>query len=485
MEIEEVRKKITISNIVILILSLVAILSYFILPLYQIRLSTTLSKDIWEDGYDSFFKQYAIEQNLFFHESEENNNINESEMLDYLNQAVVNELEKGDITVSWSPITLSTSDLLSLAFSTPEGLYQLLYTNLKQNYEDAEAFIDILLQRFIPMYLSEWFRANYYVLSEADKAALHQAGLTEDYLTSSISRIVDSLAFKKTKATDFVDLYFTTYADIYQKASALQLTDNFIINNNMFNFEFDIFESEEATAEAKSQLLDSLMNSAFVDENGYLLSDRMKEAFIADIITLPIPEEILYNPENIVKEYVINCIIFIFFDNSLGLIDEDAYNTYTGDKYDFKKVILHGIESYFANSVLLKIIFIVIALSVFIPLLTWFVLAIKILFKFKAENNSVRMGAPIWFGSNHAWLCIIPQILFTPPVLSNILSNSLTYFDPALLASIPTSFGGFEGLQIFFISGSLVSFAIGVFLTFFCWFYYGRKRKELKRLLRD
>lgn len=461
-KIEKLNKQIAGANALILILSIVALLSYFILPLYQIRLSYTYTEDGWKDSLEPIIEVQL--ETIGYNEMSTEQKADIDAQIDKFS-AQCAEVWKNLLKDSGSTSlhTLNTMDILSativpLFAETDEEKQKAFCLEIFKSAKNSILTginglpfipdLPLLLKQSLPTTISAYYGSYYIGLPKEARAKLDQAGINEEYLTSSIDKLIDAMFFEKTTPTEFVDLYFATGSDIYQKAYASQFSeDNFIINNLP-----DYFQSEEETAKAKSEMLADLQNKT--DENGYLDSDK------------------------------------IFFPNI-----EDRINRFIilGDFLDYSPFYQFGPSSLDLSSFnYIYKLFTIGSCVIIFTVLTWLFFIIKILCKSGKENNAVRMGAPILFSSLPFWYIVdvfeLYEIFdrglyfeFNSSIFGELLAIVAPEFN---ILSFILPYYYFLDVYAFIVSGSLVAFAIGIFLTLFCWFYYGRKRKELKRLLR-
>ena len=111
-------------------------------------------------------------------------------------------------------------------------------------------------------------------------------------------------------------------------------------------------------------------------------------------------------------------------------------------------------------------------------LIVWAYPVLKIVAKLRSKNNAIKLGVPIWLGcAPFVILQLLPSIAFgvlksPPSFLADLMGTE------ALGQLMAVS----AGLNVSFLSCSVVSFAVSVFFVFFCIFYYGRMRRRLKRM---
>ena len=100
----------------------------------------------------------------------------------------------------------------------------------------------------------------------------------------------------------------------------------------------------------------------------------------------------------------------------------------------------------------------------------WLIPILKIALRWKKNNNAIKVGLPIWFGSiPFVYLCLLPTIGLS--VAKDALASS------GMLGEMDL----FSALSISFSSCAIVSFIAGIALAIFVIVYYGRQRKLLKK----
>jgi hypothetical protein len=111
---------------------------------------------------------------------------------------------------------------------------------------------------------------------------------------------------------------------------------------------------------------------------------------------------------------------------------------------------------------------------------TWFYLILKILVKMGAKNNAIKLKVPILFG----WLpCLVLVLL--PTAAFSVMTNPDTLMSMGMsVTEVEQMAATMSMIDVSFVSGSIVSFVVAVFLFLFVLFYYGRLRRKLRKQIK-
>ena len=278
---------------------------------------------------------------------------------------------------------------------------------------------------------------------------MESLGVTEEYLNEKIDGLVDTL-YEEGTTTD-------SAADAIINVVETTLTD--MKNNGGENFEM----SETAKEELKENIKEIL--SEFADEDGNLNLNDLTASLLLGLLNSDSAEAGEDTQPVAMRTSAV-----------MGVADTTDEETELSAELKTKltNLLMEALDDDVLAAIAkgVQIVSYVILFCIF----TWAYLIVKIILKLGAKNNAIKLKLPLWFGSLPCWaLYIIPTMTFdmllspTGPLASTIgaeAMQSLSY------------------LSVTFSSCTIVPFVVGLFLTFFVFFYYKKLRRRLKLMKR-
>ena len=421
----DTRKKVFFCNIAIMVLCVVSILSYFLMPFWKVKVQYTLSADAVEELMPESFSNNDEENKLY-------SNIDFEEIVG--EDGIHLELA----------ISLKTADILKSISADPDDLVEdILEDNVKNLLDQLDETIDLVIRNTVTTVVKTSFaesikeeikdRYNYGDSEATEK--LKKAGLTDSYLEKQTEELVDIIYKKGTTSATAAD-------------ATLEKIDNAIEmmrQKNPADF-YDLELSPSARADLREELIERF--ETLEKSDGTLDPD----AFTTDLLL-----DLLEDKDS---------------DTSAALATPLASkgSSKTSSDRELRKALteklldlLGGAEDAIASvikglSILILFTFVV-----------WLIPIAKIGMRWKKENNAVKLGLPIWFGSYpFIFLSLLPTLALS------ILKNSIS------LSGALGEIDLFKHLTVRFSSCAIVSFIIAIALAVFTIVYYGKLRKLLK-----
>lgn len=451
------RKKVFICNMVIVLLCILSIASYFLMPFWKVSVTVTLTPEKIQE-------MFAEEENgngdveptsiaTLAESSEGNSNSSEINIADFI----------GDEGISISlSLQLQTKDVLSsLTADSTETVEAIIGDNVDNIVEELNEPLNNLVKNVaknatktilldtIKQQVKEAF--DHAIDEEGVQQYLDDAGITETYIETQIDRLINALYADNATVTSVTDTLIAVMEDV---ATTLK-------NSGIEDFA-DIEVTEDLKAEMREDISEGL--SFFAKEDGSINADDL----IAELL-LQLMEETGTNDGEENEEG---------FAGVKALAAADGANTNAADelKTKLREMIMAEIPEDAAAGIAEAMTYVsyVILFSFF----TWFYLILKIVVKLRAKNNAIKLKVPIWLG----WLPFLILYLI-PTIAVSMLSNPPAFLADAMGAETVAEMKSvFEMISITFSSGAWFSFAAAMFLMLFSMFYYGRQRRKLKRM---
>ena len=447
-----IKKKIFVCNLIITFMCLASILCYFILPFWKVDISYKLTAETIE----------SISSSLRTEEDEMADNFLGSAI-----DALAEEIDKAPYTLTLS-ISLDTKDILNTGSASAEEIVE---TILRKNINDLMAQVDKFLDHFVPIVLKsatkstltnelvnqmkEQLQGDTTTKEALDE--LENMGINEEYINEKTDALIDAIyadnATPETVAEDTIDIVkevLETLRDSGNEEYAdaeLSDEDEEELRNTLIEV-FENFESQDGT----------LNPDAFTTELFLILLKGTRE--------MELPEEDKeIEPMKKVFSSTGESNSFVKNDN-----DFESSENNENVKEELENLILDALMDALKNVIEpVAIVFTYLSKVILFTMIIWALPVLKILLKIGADNNSVKFGLPIWFGS-------LPFIVLqVAPTIAMSLAMEKFAVEAPLLST----------LSINFFSCSIVSFCAGTFLSLFCIFYYGRLRRKLRKTIKQ
>ena len=443
------KKKCFILNLIVSIISIVALAGYFIFPFFKFEATITFNEDVANIIFDNVDAADEDDE--------------EEEASDDILSLLVKELAEENISLSFS-ITIDTTLLATTAISaskrqTQKFIYSIIDELVESLNEDTlkdleDSIAKASVSAAIKVELSNM--ANEVGAELGD--VMQDIGISDEYINESTTAILDAINSEDATVDSVTTVIVDVVKDVYDKYGESSFADEYF---------------EELTPENEEMLREELANilSTFADDEGNFNGDGLVSSLISQFLfangegeseeseeaCLPTGESLAFS----VKKYLapqgsspstdkpINQKIA---DSIKEKIDDDALET--------------------IGTVTL-VLFAFLAFSA----VWWLLLLIKIIVKIGLKNPLIKLKAPIIFGGLP---CIFLFIL--PTSIVSLLANPPSYLTNLVgeesLATVSTLFG--EAIKLSFSSSSIIAFVCG-FILFIFGFYYAKQRRAIKR----
>ena len=428
----DTRKKVLYCNLAIIVLCLASIISYFLMPFWKAKVSYTLTAE----SLESVFPDVG----------------DESEAGDLLANLDFEEIAGEDgITLSLA-IALETSDVLSALSAEPTELVEnILESNIhnlvNQISEPISAVVKttvtVVVQTALKEGIKEEVKKNLAegTTDEEVMQDLRDAGLDEAYIDAKAGQLVDSIyedgATSETVADATIDIVEETIQMMKESG----------------NPEYaDIELTEEAKADLKEKLVEQF--ATFENENGSIDPDSFTSDFLVKLLKG--------------EEEGSETAAVLATPMSVKPVTATAEET--DPNAELRQLLTEKLTEVLGEAA--ETIALVIKILAYVILFTfamWLIPILKIALRWKKNNNAIKVGLPIWFGSiPFVYLCLLPTIGLS--FAKDALASSGMLGDADLFSSLSLSFS----------SCAIVSFIAGIALAIFVIVYYGKQRKLLK-----
>ena len=438
----ETRKTVFICNLLIILLCIISIASYFFMPFWKVSVKYTLTAESLQELLPSAKEEGGTE-------GEGDEPIDADDI--YSNLDFNEIVGKDGITLNLN-ISLETSDILDSLSTEPTVLVENI---LDDNVENLVDQLDETLSGIVKKVVTSVVRTAFTegikeeikkslgegTTDEQAKAELNAAGLDDAYLDEKANQLVDSIYQDGATSESAAESTIQIVEESIQKMKESGNPDY-----------ADLELSEEAREELKVDLIEQFKN--FENDDGSIDPEAFTSDFLLNMLKGNSEESSEGTPEASAT-YATPLAVSPLADESIN--EDDAKAELRQALTDKLMGLLGGAEEYIALIVQI-LSYVIIAMFVI-----WGFPILKILLKMGRTNNAIKLGAPIWLGSlPYIVLCLVPKIALSAA------TNSL-------------SIGALSGLTVTFSSCAMVSFFIGIALAIFVLFFYRRQRKILKR----
>ena len=443
----QTRRTVFICNLLIVVLCLASILSYFIMPFWKVNVKYTMTAE-------------ALQQLLPQDEIEGENQDGPIDAEDvWANLDFAEVVGKDGITLKMS-ISLETSDILSALKTEPTALVEsILDGNIHNLVDQLDETIGGIVKKVVKLVvktaLTEGVKEQIKeslgagATDEETRAELNAAGLTDEYLDDKANQLVDSIYQEGATADTAADSTIAIVEESIQKMKESGNPDY-----------ADLELSEEAKADLKADLVEQFKN--FENEDGSI----DPEAFTSDFLLNMLKENKGESPETSPEAFATVATPLSASPETEETVDEEDA------KAELRQLLTDKLMSAIDGAEeTVAIVIKVLSYVIIVTFAIWALPILKILLRMKKHNNAIKLGLPIWFGSiPYVVLCLVPT-----------LATSFLSSPPAALAGMMGDLGALSGLSITFSSCGIVSFIAGIVLAVLVLFFYGKQRKILKR----
>ena len=428
----DTRKKVLYCNLAIIVLCLASIISYFLMPFWKAKVSYTLTAETLE----SVFPDVG----------------DESEAGDLLANLDFEEIAGEDgITLSLA-IALETSDVLSALSAEPTELVEnILESNIhnlvNQISEPISAVVKttvtVVVQTALKEGIKEEVKKNLAegTTDEQVMQDLADANLTEDYIDEKASQLVDSIYQEGATSETIADATI----DIVEETIQIMKESG---NPNYADIEL----TEEAKANLKAELVEQF--AAFENENGSIDPDSFTSDFLV---------KLLKGEEEGSETAAV-------LATPMSVKPVTAAAEETDPNVELRQLLTEKLTEVLGEAAeTIALVIKILACVILFSFAMWLIPILKIALRWKKNNNAIKVGLPIWFGSiPFVYLCLLPTIGLS--VAKDALASSGMLGDIDFLSALSISFS----------SCAIVSFIAGIALAIFVIVYYGKQRKLLK-----
>jgi len=429
MDKKSLRFKVGICNIIISVLCVLSIVSYFFMPFWKVAVAYTVTPEMLQEILDGATEGSEDMEDLEFDAAE-----------------VVGE---EGITLELS-IRLKTADMLAaIGGDATDSVQALIDDNVSNIIDDlyptlskiASNTAKVTVKTTVYAMVDEELEGH-----EEVRETMDAAGVTEDYIDGEIDKLmttIDEGAHVDEITAQIVD----TIDDVFNKLNTYDASTYDTL---------DASTKEEITDEVKEILLE------IADDEGHIKTDELIASLLLELLE---ETEDSASTNNVVSTSFIT-----------AAAEEESGSSVDELKAKLTDLILDQIPEDSAEMIamIMKVIGFVFIFTAF----TWFYIILKILVKMRKTNNAVKLKLPIWLG----WLpCLI--LVFIPSLAFRMLSKP-----DGLMAKIAGADTAAEmaemlgNLSVSFSSASIISFAIAMAFVIFSIAYYGRLRRKLKKI---
>ena len=442
-----------ILNVIVTSLCLIALVGYFLLPLWKIKAKITFNEDLAEL--------------IFKNDNTEDDGKTDLENADddILN-LLVDELAKEEIELEFS-VSIDTGLLISSALSSSKRQTEKFLHSVIDDLVSTldEKTLDKLEDSLAKASVSAAIKVELKELAkDVDKEVeevMDEIGVDDKYINDSTDAILDALDEENASVDSVTDVIIDVVKDVYDKYGNSSLAD-------------ETFEN--LTPEGEQELREEIANviSSFANEDGTFDGDGLISSLIEKLLSEnnsedPEEEESALAPaQNLsfaVKKYL-----------------APAKDSDDEDKPIDEKIADSLKESIDEDTIeIVRIVSIGIFAFVMFSAFWWIFLLIKILIKLAMRNPLIKLNSAISLG-------ILPFMTFVliPSIGVSLLKSPPAFIKNALgkeaLSTIKTLFNG--AIELSFSSSSIFAFICAIVLFIFG-FYYSKQRRKIKRKLKE
>lgn len=467
-----------ICNMLICVLSLAAIGSYFIFPLWKVEASYHIQAATLEQMLGDILEEQA----------EENSEI--------ANIDVKELVPSEGLTISFN-LSLETKDVLSTLQEDAPAMAQNILDNTinatLNQFSDlmndvAKKLTKALTKTLIHTTLKEQVSSVFEEEMENIEEIMSNAGIDDSYIIEKADELVDTIFNDSVTVNDVSQNVTNIVEEVFDK----------LANSGNEDFK-DLSLSTEDKTMIEETVSDVL--SFIAQEDGTIDIDSLIAEGLLAILGGESPEDILNQlPDEIPDDFPIGARdnfkqsnISYLSDSLDDSMDNPIDDSMTGDENNITEEEKDAQEELMAllrekimemlpenTAEKMATVLQIASYVLLFTFLTWAYLIVKIILKLLATNNSIRLGLPLKWG----WLPFLVLYIF-PTALFALIKSPPAFLANALGEEAVQSLTTFsKDLTITFASSAWVSFAIAAMLWLFNLFFYRRLRKTLKAIAR-
>ena len=469
-----------IFNIIIVMVSLAAIVGYFIFPFFRMTSSITFTEEFSDYLYTQFENNYKQDG-----EGEEESDVDVKQIVHDL----LEELKKEKSTLSFT-LEFQTSDFINgLMTRDPSVISRIVEKAVDKAVDDLTETINKVMKpvakAVIKGVATITIRQSLSESGENYAEVLVEIGIDDEYLDENIDKILDALLADEATVETITDEVMDVIDVVYDK-----------LKESKYAEELSGELTEEDKRQIREKVEDVLTN--FSDENGTIDVESVIAKFLKegglDINknTEGEKEKEVETTATLKRAPKLRKMITAYAEEgeSAGETQgtesaesaESAESTESGENgksEDSVEEIKAAIKNLIMNSVNENSTYIMYGIMgigglIVFTFLTWAYLIIKIVFKAFMKNPCIKLKLPMWLG----W---IPFETFM--LIPSLLVLALSKFDIFALfgATAPEGFAVIMGaVSVKFFSGGIVSF-IAMIALFVIWLFYRPLRNSFKQ----
>ena len=439
-----------IGNVFISVVSIIAVIGYFIMPLWEVKMTINMTPAIVE----------MIQPKESGQEEEESSSDGQTDMT----SEIMSALADANLSISMG-ITLDSSSFVSAVVDgDARPVESIIDRNVRgilddfaQNIENAIApimksvavsVITEQVKNALKESLSEG--AN---LDEETRAALEELDIDEEYIETKVETVINALTDENATVEDVSDTIMGIYDEIVGKIESSETYgDNY---NEMSE------EDKEAARNEIKNAIEEVLEMIAAEDGSINLDD------ILGNLILTAMEESESGGEETASAYSSR-----YYSNVAYADEEENPEVNIAEK--IRETVMEKLddESLQTIAMVMKVVGYVILFTFF----TWAYLILKILVKIGAKNPGIKLKLPIWLG----WLPCLVLVILPTALISGIKSGAMA---SVMGEGAETAQTVLDAISITFKSGSTISLiCAGVLLVFS--FFYGHYRRQLKKIIK-
>ena len=444
-----------ILNLIVSILSLVAIVGYFMFPFWKIKATITFNEDLAKLIFEDEEEEEETSDDALENADED--------ILDLLVEELVEEDISLEFTISIDTTFLAKTALASSKKQTERFIHSLIDDFVDSIDEDTLEDLEDSIARAsvsaaIKVELKELSKNNDMSVEDV----MDEIGISDSYLDSSTDRILRAIEDENATVDSVTNVVIDIVKDVYSRYGDSSLADE--------SFEHLTTEGE---AELRVEISDII--SSFANEDGSFNSDGLISTLIDQLLSSEDEED--YEEEASLTPAQNIAFAVEKYLAPVEYATKDASNKSINEK------VADAIKDLVDDDVIDAVNLVSIVLFAFISFCTiwWVILLLKILIRLGMKNPLVRLATPIIFGG-------LPFIIFfiIPTIAVKLLSSPPSFMVDLLgretAKTVKTLFKG--AIDISFSSSAIFAFVCG-FILFVFGFYYARQRRAIKRKIKE
>ena len=479
------KNKIFFCNILIVLLCIASIVSYFLMPFWKVDISYALSAKTLEtflgdDNSNENGEGGASPTSIILTEGEEGGNEEggaeeggNGEGGSSSSEGGINfeDLDFAEILGDKTyPLNLTleikTSHIFAALNSDVSAMIDdLIAQNVNTIVDQLNAFINDIVPNVVKgvskQVLYEQLHTqleNFYQgekEAEEIKQILNDCGVDDTYIDTQTDALIDAIYAEDATVDSVADTVVTIVDDAFNKLSESELED-----------------IETLTEEDKNEIRQTVTEvlSEIATEDGKLNADEMLTRLLLQMLN---SEQSDNSGEGNEGGEVTPAVKLLSASASDGEISDEEKQDVTEE---LKAKIREMLVVDEATTEAIAQVFTGISYFLLFEFFTWAYLILKILLKLGMKNNAIKVKLPIWFGwLPYLILCMLPNALF----------GALTNPTPELLEMVgDETLGLLSGLSVNCTSCSCISFYCACALALFSIIYYGRLRRRMRKIAR-